>query len=127
MHGPAGGRAVELATGITAIYPNAASDSYLFTPCGFSLNGLQGEGYYTIHVTPEHHCSYASFETNIADDVRFDPCDPAAIKALVEHVAAAFGPRHVTATVFNDKLCCVDNEYISHGRARALKYCPRCD
>ncbi|KAJ2715104.1 spermidine resistance protein [Coemansia spiralis] len=98
--GPAGGRAVELATGIAAIYPNAVSDSYLFTPCGFSLNGLQGEGYYTIHVTPEHHCSYASFETNIADDARFDLRDPAAIKALVEHVAAAFGPRHVTATVF---------------------------
>ncbi|KAJ2772646.1 spermidine resistance protein [Coemansia nantahalensis] len=98
--GPAGGRAVERATGIADIYPDAASDSYLFTPCGFSLNGVQGDGYYTIHVTPEQHCSYASFETNIANDARFDLRDPAAIKSLVEQVVAVFGPRKVTVTVF---------------------------
>ncbi|KAJ1735694.1 spermidine resistance protein [Coemansia biformis] len=98
--GPAGGKAVERATGISAIYPASSSDSHLFAPCGFSLNGLQGEGYYTIHVTPEQHCSYASFETNISDDDAFDLRDPVAIKALVEKVAAVFGPQFVTATVF---------------------------
>ncbi|KAJ2776861.1 spermidine resistance protein [Coemansia javaensis] len=96
--GPAGGKAVEIASGIAAIYPESQSDSYLFTPCGFSLNGLQGDGYYTIHVTPEQHCSYASFETTIADG--YDLCDPAALKRLVERVAAVFGPRFVTVTVF---------------------------
>ena len=29
------------------------------------MNGLTMGGFYTIHITPEVHCSYASFETNI--------------------------------------------------------------
>ncbi|KAJ3038471.1 spermidine resistance protein [Rhizophlyctis rosea] len=52
-------------TGISHIYPNAKVDHYLFDPCGYSLNGLLGPYYFTIHVTPESICSYASFETTI--------------------------------------------------------------
>ncbi|KAJ2078741.1 spermidine resistance protein [Coemansia sp. RSA 988] len=100
VEGPEGGKAVEKTTGISAIYPDSISDSYLFTPCGFSLNGLQGDGYYTIHVTPEPHCSYASFETNVSDDRVADLSDPKAIKRLVEQVTRAFGPRFATVTVF---------------------------
>ncbi|KAJ1732125.1 spermidine resistance protein [Coemansia sp. Benny D160-2] len=98
--GSSGGKDVERASGIADIYPNSASDSFLFSPCGFSLNGLQGDGYYTIHVTPEPHCSYASFETNIADDAAIDLSSPKGIKRLVEQVTAVFGPRCVTVTVF---------------------------
>ncbi|KAJ1898466.1 spermidine resistance protein, partial [Kickxella alabastrina] len=98
--GAIGGKAVEHASGISAIYPESASDSYLFTPCGFSLNGVQGDGYYTIHVTPEPHCSYASFETNISNDSGIDLHKPEGIKSLVEKVTKAFGPRYVTVTVF---------------------------
>lgn len=29
------------------------------------MNGLADGGFFTIHITPEQHCSYASFETNI--------------------------------------------------------------
>ncbi|KAJ1892864.1 spermidine resistance protein [Coemansia sp. IMI 209127] len=98
--GSSGGKAVERDSGIAEIYPKSASDSFLFSPCGFSLNGLQGDGYYTIHVTPEPHCSYASFETNVADDEAMDLNSPGGIKKLVEHVTRVFGPRCVTVTVF---------------------------
>ncbi|KAJ1835128.1 spermidine resistance protein [Coemansia sp. RSA 2711] len=97
--GAAGGRAVERASGIAQIYPDACSDSFLFSPCGFSLNGLQGDGYFTIHVTPEPHCSYASFETNVCGGA-LDLRDPRAIKRLVEQVTRVFGPRCATVTVF---------------------------
>jgi len=39
-------------------------DAYNFDPCGFSLNVVNDDTYYTIHITPESHCSYASFECN---------------------------------------------------------------
>ncbi|KAJ2404819.1 spermidine resistance protein [Coemansia sp. RSA 2530] len=100
LEGSLGGKAVERATGIASIYPDSASDSYLFTPCGFSLNGLQGDGYYTIHVTPEPHCSYASFETTVSGDSAIDLSSAAGVKSLVEQVTAVFGPRSVTVTVF---------------------------
>nr|CCC91134.1 putative S-adenosylmethionine decarboxylase proenzyme [Trypanosoma congolense IL3000] len=35
-----------------------------FEPCGYSINAIQGEEYQTIHITPEEHCSFASYETN---------------------------------------------------------------
>ncbi|KAH6562093.1 hypothetical protein BASA50_004173 [Batrachochytrium salamandrivorans] len=52
-------------TGISDLYPGSMVDDYVFDPCGYSLNGLLGPYYYTIHVTPEDICSYASFETTI--------------------------------------------------------------
>uniref|UniRef100_A0A060TBN8 adenosylmethionine decarboxylase n=1 Tax=Blastobotrys adeninivorans TaxID=409370 RepID=A0A060TBN8_BLAAD len=62
------GNVVTKSTGIDQIYPTEQQivDSFCFSPCGYSCNGLVKEGYYfTIHVTPERHCSYASFETNV--------------------------------------------------------------
>lgn len=58
-------------------------DAYLFQPCGYSMNGLQHDKFYTIHITPEASCSYASFETNI---ISWDYVD------LVERVLAIFQP-----------------------------------
>ncbi|WP_076409606.1 hypothetical protein [Shewanella sp. UCD-KL12] len=41
-------------------------DDHLFTPFGYSLNGIKGDKYFTIHITPQAQSSYCSFETNIA-------------------------------------------------------------
>jgi len=59
----------ELATqrsGISSILPEFDIDYHLFSPCGYSCNGLKDEYYFTIHVTPEPHCSFVSFETNVS-------------------------------------------------------------
>ncbi len=67
MYTPEGGQTasdiVKLA-GIDKLYPDMDTDSYLFDPFGYSLNGIAGNYYYTIHVTPQSSGSYASFETN---------------------------------------------------------------
>lgn len=63
-----GGRDAETArqlAGLGDLYGETAVDGHLFSPYGFSLNGIDGGEYYTIHVTPQPDGSYASFETNI--------------------------------------------------------------
>lgn len=44
--------------------PYLQIDEYKFKPCGYSLNALDGEYFWCIHITPQAHCSYLSFETN---------------------------------------------------------------
>ncbi len=58
---------VTRSSGIESLYPDAQTDAYLFAPVGYSVNGIQGGNYFTIHVTPQSECSYASFETTISD------------------------------------------------------------
>ena len=49
-------------SGIQALLPGAAIDDYVFEPCGYSMNGVEGPTFSTIHITPELGFSYASFE-----------------------------------------------------------------
>lgn len=51
-------------SGIQDILPGSLIDGFLFDPCGYSMNGLLHNSYSTIHITPESHCSYVSYETN---------------------------------------------------------------
>ena len=50
------------ASGIGSLLGNAQIDDYIFEPCGYSMNGLEGEAFSTIHITPEDGFSYASLE-----------------------------------------------------------------
>ena len=86
-------------------YPDARIDAYLFTPCGFSANGVipaplgeRGTHYFTVHVTPEPVCSYASFETNVpCGQVRRETVE------IVQHVVDIFKPGRFTVTLFEAK------------------------
>ncbi|KAF2841366.1 S-adenosylmethionine decarboxylase proenzyme [Patellaria atrata CBS 101060] len=85
-------------------YPDARVDAYLFTPCGFSANGVipgttDTDGhYFTVHVTPEPHCSFASFETNVpAAQTGRETSD------IVEQVVNIFRPGRFSVTLFEAK------------------------
>ncbi|XP_057956758.1 S-adenosylmethionine decarboxylase proenzyme 4 [Malania oleifera] len=60
--GAAAGKEMTEATGIADITPGALICDFGFDPCGYSMNGVDGDRYSTIHVTPEDGYSYASFE-----------------------------------------------------------------
>ncbi|KAL5701603.1 adenosylmethionine decarboxylase [Ranunculus cassubicifolius] len=60
--GDMAGKEMTEITGIDNINPSALICDYGFDPCGYSMNGIDGAHYSTIHVTPEDGYSYASFE-----------------------------------------------------------------
>jgi len=84
-------------SGIGDLLPGVTVDDWAFEPCGYSMNGLRGKFYYTIHITPEAGFSYASFETN--DPKYRDP-------AWVERIAATFAPAQLTLSLTTRKVGC---------------------
>ena len=86
-------------------YPDARIDAYLFTPCGFSANGVipapngpDATHYFTVHVTPEPNCSYASFETNVpSKQSGRETAD------VIEQVVSIFKPGRFSITLFEGK------------------------
>jgi S-adenosylmethionine decarboxylase len=108
--------------GISDIFPAHLTtlDPYVFSPCGYSANalikwgndpvsrsqaaGAGGEGYYTIHVTPEAGWSYASFECNVPlPPSRASSQDPETIPdlhTLIQRVVAIFQPGRLSLTLF---------------------------
>lgn len=109
--------ALSSAVGISSLFPPELTilDAYSFSPCGYSSNALlkwrdsagsdpeeSGEGYYTIHVTPEEGWSYASFECNVPL-----PTHPSQnsnnipdLKTLIRRVVDIFQPGRLTVTLF---------------------------
>ena len=89
----------------TSKYPDARIDAYLFTPCGFSANavipatnGPDATHYFTVHVTPEPNCSYASFETNVpTHQLGRETAD------VIEQVVNIFSPGRFSVTQFESR------------------------
>lgn len=97
----------------SATYPDARIDAYLFSPCGFSANAVipapveeggeekpdaKAAHYFTVHVTPEPNCSFASFETNVPGG------QPGrATSDVIEHVVNIFQPGRFSVTLFEAK------------------------
>ena len=124
------GRKLSEKLGITNIFPPTLTylDAYAFQPCGYSSNALikwgheslehdfdcspatansqpgvrhSGEGYYTIHVTPEEGWSYASFECNVplSSKISHNGKIPD-LMALIKRVVNIFEPGRITLTLF---------------------------
>lgn len=74
-------------TGISDINPNALICDFVFDPCGYSMNGIDGDRYSTIHVTPEDGFSYASYEC--VGSIYDDPND---IINILKKVVQVFRP-----------------------------------
>jgi S-adenosylmethionine decarboxylase len=49
---------------LKGLYPFSMIDDHVFSPQGYSLNAIENQRYFTVHVTPQPEGSYASFETN---------------------------------------------------------------
>jgi S-adenosylmethionine decarboxylase len=81
---PRAGRLVADELGFVEDFPGFTFDEHVFTPAGYSLNGLRDERYLTLHVTPERIGSYVSFETNL--DFR------ESVESLVRTVVGRFRP-----------------------------------
>ncbi|EQC28022.1 adenosylmethionine decarboxylase [Saprolegnia diclina VS20] len=84
------GAAMSEKSGIRDLAPDAIMDAFAFEPCGYSMNAIDGPSYSTIHITPESHCSYASYETN--DMV-------GAYGPLIQDVVGVFRPAKFTVTM----------------------------
>lgn len=86
-------------TGIADLLPGAEIDDFVFSPCGYSMNGLLGGGFITIHVTPQKECSYASVEFS-----GFEPQD-LQLDNLMNDVVNIFRPDdlYVTATIAGNR------------------------
>eukprot|EP01132_Coremiostelium_polycephalum_P001086 gene1086-1377_t len=80
-----------VSSGIANLLPGSIIDDFQFDPCGYSMNGLLNQWYWTIHITPESHCSYVSFDTNIALPN---------FNQLLEKVLAVFKPGRFTAALY---------------------------
>lgn len=50
---------------LNELFPGFIFDDFLFKPFGYSINGLCGERYMTIHITPQESSSYVSLETDL--------------------------------------------------------------
>ena len=80
-------------TGVDQIFAGFQIDDHVFEPCGYSLNALNQEKYYTIHVTPQEGSSYVSFETN------FDVCQE--LPQTIGRVIEVFKPGSFDVVLFH--------------------------
>ncbi|RLN62363.1 hypothetical protein BBJ28_00024644, partial [Nothophytophthora sp. Chile5] len=87
-------RRMTIESGIRDLVPGAVIDDFAFDPCGYSMNGILFDAYYTIHITPESDCSYVSFETNAR--LR-------SYESLIKNVLRCFRPAKYSVSVYTDR------------------------
>lgn len=80
-------------SGISEIIPSHVICDYEFEPCGYSMNGIEGSAYSTVHVTPEDGFSYASYEA-VGLDFESGGFEP-----LVQSVLRCFEPLEFSVAI----------------------------
>ncbi|KAI1479708.1 S-adenosylmethionine decarboxylase [Daldinia eschscholtzii] len=117
----------------TSKYPDARIDAYLFTPCGFSANGIipaphnqendenaKSTHYFTVHVTPEPICSFASFETNVPGGQNGRETSD-----IIDHVVRIFKPGRFSVTLFEAKTVhAYNSDEVPAGRIKRMEKIP---
>ncbi|KAF8449551.1 S-adenosylmethionine decarboxylase proenzyme [Terfezia claveryi] len=102
-------------------FPDSCIDSYIFNPCGYSANAVipsqdkDTSYHWAVHVTPETHCSFASFETNI-------PREQSGRESVdvVESVLEIFKPGRFSVTLFEAKPTLPYLSRINHSEEMAV-------
>jgi S-adenosylmethionine decarboxylase len=99
-------KAVTRNVGLADIFPDMLTDEIMFDPCGYSVNAISNANgsYFTVHVTPEPHCSFVSFETNHPNFVE---------DGLVEKVLKIFRPGRfsIVRSFFGEKLPVLPSQF----------------
>lgn len=80
-------------SGMRDIIPSHAICDFEFEPCGYSMNGIDGASYSTVHVTPEDGFSYASYEVMGLD------LGSVGVEPLVERVLKCFEPAEFSVAI----------------------------
>lgn len=94
------GKHVTESSGINKLIPGSIIEEFQFDPCGYSMNGLLNESYSTIHITPESHCSFVSYDTNITKS-SLEKAGKT-FQDLINDVIHTFEPKRFSVTVFAD-------------------------
>lgn len=81
-------------SGIDGIVEGMTIDDFMFDPCGYSCNAINGSSYYTIHITPEPECSFVSFDTNLP---------VTSYSRILETILGIFQPGRFCVCVFVDE------------------------
>ncbi|XP_017983315.1 PREDICTED: S-adenosylmethionine decarboxylase proenzyme-like [Theobroma cacao] len=92
-NGNCSAREMTKTSGIADIIPSHVICDFDFDPCGYSMNGIEGLAYCTVHVTPEEGFSYASYEA-----MGFDT-DSVKLEPLVKRVLTCFCPNEFSVAV----------------------------
>ncbi|CAN4097690.1 unnamed protein product [Withania somnifera] len=101
------GKQITEVTGIGEINPNALICEFLFDPCGYSMNGVDGDRYSTIHVTPEDGFSYASYEC--VGSIYNDDDD---IVRILKKVVQVFRPGTMSVSTTCSSSCKIWNKVV---------------
>ncbi|XP_027333113.1 S-adenosylmethionine decarboxylase proenzyme-like [Abrus precatorius] len=78
---------------VCEINPSHVICDFEFHPCGYSMNGIEGGAFSTVHVTPEDGFSYASYEAEGLESESID------LGTVVRRVVECFGPAEFSVAV----------------------------